>query len=229
MKSGSLRFSIAVAMLLFAAFLLPARREIVPRKIECGSGDKHGTPTYEPPSCVPRQLDGWLSDVDEKLDEETLNKLGYPEYVLRVYSRRGTAESVELFIPYYASQSVGDTIHSPEHCLPGAGWEPVSHEVIHLASPDGFSFPAKRYVVVKGGDRQLVLYWFQAHGRAVASEYAAKYYLIRDSIRMNRSDGALVRLRTEMRNGESPEAAQQRIMALAVNFYPADLDRYIPR
>ena len=34
-----------------------------------------------------------------------------------------------------------------------------------------------------------MLYWFQAHGRVVASEWWAKYYLIYDSIRLNRSDG----------------------------------------
>ena len=57
-----------------------------------------------------------------------------------------------------------------------------------------------------------MLYWFQAHGRIVASEYWAKYYLVADSIRMNRSDGALVRLMTPMRDGESADEAQARVM-----------------
>jgi EpsI family protein len=72
------------------------------------------------------------------------------------------------------------------------------------------------------------LYWFQAHGRAVASEYRAKYYLVADSIRMNRSDGALVRLMTPMLNGESVEAAQARVMKLGTPLLPL-LDNYIPR
>jgi EpsI family protein len=72
------------------------------------------------------------------------------------------------------------------------------------------------------------LYWFQAHGRAVASEYWAKYYLVSDSIRMNRSDGALVRLMTPMLKGESREAAQARVMKLGSQFLPL-LDNYIPR
>lgn len=80
--------------------------------------------------------------------------------------------------------------------------------MIQITGSDGSSFPAKRYVVSKGGQRQLVLYWFQAHGRAVASEYWAKYYLMYDSIRMNRSDGALVRLMTPMFDGETPDTAQ---------------------
>jgi EpsI family protein len=83
-------------------------------------------------------------------------------------------------------------------------------------------------VVSKGGDRQLVLYWFQAHGREVASEYWAKYYLVSDSARMNRSDGGMVRLMTPMLEGESADAAQARLMGLGSRFLPL-LDSYIPR
>ena len=51
-----------------------------------------------------------------------------------------------------------------------------------------------RYVIQKGGSRQLVLYWFQSHGRIVASEYWSKFYLVVDAVRMNRSDGAVLRI-----------------------------------
>jgi EpsI family protein len=96
-----------------------------------------------------------------------------------------------------------------------------------LSGPDG-SFPVNRYVVEKAGERQLVLFWFQAHGREVASEWDAKFYLIADSIRMNRSDGALVRLMTPMFPGESVDAAQARIMTFGSQVIPM-LDNYIPR
>ena len=84
------------------------------------------------------------------------------------------------------------------------------------------------YMVSKEGNRQLVLYWFQAHGRAVASEYWAKYYLVADSIRMNRSDGGLVRLMTPMYPGESPDTAQARVMKIGSQMIPL-LNNYIPR
>jgi EpsI family protein len=135
---------------------------------------------------------------------------------------------INFYIAFFPSQKAGDTIHSPEHCLPGAGWIPTSREVIQLTQPDGSSIPVNRYVVAEAGERRLVLYWFQAHGRAVASAWQAKYYLISDSIHMNRSDGALVRLMTPMLDGESPDAAQARMMKLGSQFLPL-LDRYIPR
>ena len=33
------------------------------------------------------------------------------------------AEGVDLFMSYYGTQTNGSAIHSPEVCIPGAGWE----------------------------------------------------------------------------------------------------------
>ena len=70
--------------------------------------------------------------------------------------------------------------------------------------------------------------WFQAHGRMVASGYRAKYYLALDSIRSNRSDGALVRLMTPLAPKENVETAKQRLLQFASQVIPR-LDQYIPR
>ena len=43
---------------------------------------------------------------------------------------------------------------------------------------------------------RLVVYWYQSHGRTVASEYWSKAYLVWDALRLNRTDGALVRVIT---------------------------------
>ena len=51
-----------------------------------------------------------------------------------------------------------------------------------------------RFVIQKGLDRQVVLYWYQSHGRVVASEYWSKATSCDDAIRLNRSDAALVRV-----------------------------------
>jgi EpsI family protein len=216
MKDGSLRLGIAAALMLATALALQAhpRGEFFPPRM--------------PLSSLPMQIDGWTG-TDETLDRETLEVLGPGEFLIRDYENITQPQlPINVYIAYFPSQKAGDTIHSPNHCLPGAGWVPTSRVVVQLAAPDSSSFPANRYVVSKSGDRQLVLYWFQAHGREVASEYWAKYYLISDSIRMNRSDGALVRLMSEMAPGETADAAQARIMGLGSQFLPL-LDGYIPR
>ena len=216
MKAGSLRFGIAAVLMLATAIVLQV----------------HSRSEYFPPraalSSLPLQIDGWRG-TDSVLDKQTLDILGPGDFLVRDYENASQPQPwIDLYIAYFPTQKAGDTIHSPNHCLPGAGWIPTSREVVQIARPDGSSFPVNRYVVSKFGERQLVLYWFQAHGRAVASEYWAKYYLVSDSIRMNRSDGGLVRLMTPMFDGESPEAAQARVMKLGSQLLPL-LDSYIPR
>jgi len=220
MNAGSLRFGAAAVLMLATAIVLQA----------------HSRSEYFPPraplSSLPLQIGGWTG-TDGVFDRQTLDILGPGDFLTRDYENASQPQSqpepwIDLYIAYFPSQKTGDTIHSPNHCLPGAGWIPTSREVVHLTRPDGSSFPVNRYVVSKLGERQLVLYWFQAHGREVASEYWAKYYLVSDSIRMNRSDGALVRLMTPMLDGESRDAAQARIMKLGSQIIPL-LDKYIPR
>ncbi|MFZ3263329.1 MAG: VPLPA-CTERM-specific exosortase XrtD [Terriglobales bacterium] len=185
-------------------------------------------PPRQPLSALPAQIDGWTG-TDETLDQPTLDILGPGEFLVRDYENASQPQPwISLFIAYFPSQKMGDTIHSPNHCLPGAGWVPTVKQIVQLKAPDGTTFPVNRYVVSKAGDRQIVLYWFQAHGRAVASEYSAKYYLIADSIRMHRSDGALIRFMSPMYPGESPDDAQARVMGLGNHFLPV-LNNYIPR
>ncbi len=220
MNQSSVRFAIVALLMLGTAFVLQAhsRGEIFPPRTPLAS--------------LPSQIDDWKG-TDETLDQQTLDILGPGEFLLRDYEKTTQSELpsepwINLYIAYFPSQKAGDTIHSPNHCLPGAGWVPTSRERIELTRPDGTTFPANRYVISKSGERNLVLYWFQAHGREVASEYWAKYYLVSDSIRMSRSDGGLVRLMTPMLDGESPDQAQARVMKLGAKFVPL-LDNYIPR
>ncbi len=219
MKTGSRRFGIAAVLMLTTAVILQA----------------HSRAEYFPPRSsltnLPAEIDGW-SGSDNPLDAETRKILGPGEFLVRDYQKTESVQSQEpwinLYIAYFPSQKAGDTIHSPNHCLPGAGWVPTSREIVKLDRPDGSAFPVNRYVVVKGEDRMLVLYWFQAHGRALASEYWAKYYLVSDSIKTNRSDGGLVRLMTPMGEHETADGAQARLMTLGSRFVPM-LDTYIPR
>lgn len=216
MKAWSLRFVIAAALMAATALVLQAhaRGEFFPQRAPLGS--------------LPQHVGGWVGQ-DFSIDQQTLDILGPGEFLLRDYENASEPQPpIGLFLAYFPTQKAGDTIHSPNHCLPGAGWVPTLRQVVQIARADGSSFPANRYVVSKAGDRELVLYWYQAHGRVVASEYWAKYYLVADSIRMNRSDGALVRLISPMYLGESPDAAQARVMKLGSQLLPI-LDGYIPR
>jgi EpsI family protein len=214
-RLGTLRFALAAGLIAFTAILLQARgrTEIIPPRL--------------PLSSFPKQLGDWKGK-DIALDKDTLDVLGPGDFLVRDYYAPDQPQPTNLYIAYFPSQRTGDTIHSPKNCLPGAGWAPVQNSRITLVLPGHDPFPANRYVIAKGDAHQLVLYWYWAHDRGVASEYWAKFYLVKDSIRMNRSDGALVRIVTPMVSGETPDAAQERLFLFASNVVPL-LDDYIPR
>ena len=185
-------------------------------------------PPRQPLESFPAQLGPW-NGTDLVIDQETRDVLGPGEFLSRVYApSTDHSPSLDLLIAYFPSQSTGDTIHSPMHCLPGSGWLPTDTTRVAVAVQGHDPFPANRVVVAKGEPRNLVLYWYWAHDRGVASEYWAKYYLVKDSIQMHRSDGALVRIITPMYPGESAQAAYQRILPFAGEIVPK-LDDYIPR
>jgi EpsI family protein len=211
-----LKFAVAVALLGSTAFLLRGRsgNEIIPAR--------------QPLSTFPRVLGVW-SGTDIPIPQDALEVLGPGDFLLRAYQNRVQQQpDVDLFVAYFPSQRAGDTIHSPKNCLPGAGWLPVESGRMTLSLPGRAPFPANRYVIANGGDRQFVLYWYFAHDRTLASEYWAKFYLISDAITMNRSDGSLIRLTTPIRMGEGSDSAQRRLLAFAGGLVPLVND-YIPR
>ena len=214
--SAGLRFTLAAALIALTAILLQAR------------GRTEVIAPHLPLSSFPAQLGNW-NGTDIELDAKTLEVLGPGDFLERVY-QDPTAKLpvIDLFLAYFPSQRAGDTIHSPQHCLPGSGWNPEENTRVTLSLPGHGPFPANRYVISKGEARKLVLYWYWAHDRGVASEYWAKFYLVKDAIRMNRSDGALVRIVTDMHPGETADAAQQRLLPFASDVVPL-LDNYIPR
>lgn len=217
MKNSALvRFIFAALLIAGTAILLQAlsRIEVVPKHL--------------PLSSFPAQLLNWNS-IEITLDPDTLAVLGQGEFLERIYQDpKGKLPDVDIFLAYFPTQRTGETPHSPQHCLPGSGWNPDENTRVTLSLPGHAPFPANRYVISKGSARRLVLYWFWAHDRGVASEYWAKFYLVKDAITMNRSDGALVRFVTPMYPGETANAAQQRLLPFTSAVVPM-LNNYIPR
>ncbi len=113
------------------------------------------------------------------------------------------------------------TIHSPQHCLPGAGWAFESSRYTWITADNGKRFHVGEYVISDGTIRQFVLYWYQAHGRSVPNEYAAKLYMIADAIRYNRTDGALVRVISPVQPNESIDAARERVVKFTGQMAPS--------
>jgi len=180
----------------------------------------------------PSQLGDWSGQPLPPIEDKVLAVLGVDDYLNRAYY--GPERSAAgLYIGYYKSQRQGDSIHSPQNCLPGAGWEPLAQSLLTIAVPAAAgiagTMSVNRYVIQKGVDRQLVLYWYQSHGRVVASEYWSKFYLVRDAVRMNRTDAALVRVIVPMApNDDNAETqAEQHAVDFVKRLVPV-LPTYLP-
>ena len=96
-------------------------------------------------------------------------------------------------------------------------WETVRSVLLQIGSADK-PVLVNEYIVEKGKMRDLVLYWYQTHGRIVASEYWAKFWLVADGLRHKSTDGAMIRIWTTAEDGE--ESAQARATDFARNIYP---------
>ena len=167
-------------------------------------------PLDRPLKDFPETLPGWQMVSQGMVDKETVDFLKADDLLTRLYLRTPVpdfksltreqkealiANSEDFFMAYFSSQQQGQSPHSPKNCLPGAGWQPVESEDISISVP-GFNAPivVNKYVIEKAGEQRLAVYWLQSHGRVVANEFSAKFYLVADSLRYHRSDTALVRV-----------------------------------
>ena len=196
-------------------------------------GDSDRIPAAQPLDQLPLTISDWTA-TDIPLDDHVLEVLGKGIFLNRVYMPSPAVANstlavvpVGLFIGYFPTQRTGQAIHSPQNCLPGAGWTFDQSGVTTLSDATGKHYRVGEYLIANGKDRQEVLYWYRSHGRSIASDYMAKLYTLLDSIRYNRTDAALVRVITPLREGETQQQGHLRAVAFAQQLTPL-LPAYIP-
>ncbi len=149
------------------------------------------------------QFDDWRQKGSEiRFDEQTEKVLGATDYTMREYVSDEN-RLANIYIGYYGSQKTGATYHSPQNCLPGAGWVMKEPERIQIKTDSGETFEANKFIIENGVYEEVLIYWYQGRGRSTASEYEDKIYTIFDSISRRRSDGAMVRVMTSVGDSET--------------------------
>jgi EpsI family protein len=143
----------------------------------------------------PKQIGDWRLFQEQVIDQDTMNVLRADDYLTRDYAASSSPVLVNLYVAFFRTQRTGQTPHSPKNCLPGSGWVPSASSIVDVSIP-GRAQPIRvnQYIVSRGPARDVVMYWYQSHGRVVASEYAAKVYVVADAVRYNRTDTALIRV-----------------------------------
>jgi len=210
-SSTKTRFWVIAALLVAATALLH------------GTNRSAKLPLRQPLTNVPLNVGNWKG-TDFPIEKRLITVLGVDEYLNRGYVDPA-GNSLELYIGYFGSQRSGELIHSPKNCLPAAGWEWVRTGKLNLAVPNHPNIEINDFRIAKGLQESLVLYWYQGRGRAIASEYNAKFWMIADAMTRHRTDGAMVRVIIPLRNRE--ENARELGVKFLQAIYPS-LDQSIP-
>jgi EpsI family protein len=204
MNGSARRLLVALALTLTVAVMTHAAHAVSPPPV--------------PLTALPMTIGSWHGSDAEPFDAETMRILAADATVNRTYSG-SSGGPVGFYAAYYAQQRPGVSIHSPLHCLPGTGWEPLEVSSRTMDTADGSRLPVRRMVVRKDHDQALVLYWYSIHGRAVADELHSKFWLLHDSLRYGRSDAALIRLSVPISG--SVESAERDALAFGRALLPS--------
>ena len=195
-------------------------------------GDVDQVPSSAPLVQWPARLADWDSR-DIAISSEALEILGKGDFLNRVYTEEDPARGrpqqvpVQLFVAYFPTQRSGQSIHSPQNCLPGSGWTFVHSGITAFTDRTGKQYRVGDYLISNGREKQEVLYWYQSHGRSIANDYAAKLAMLTDAIRYGRTDAALVRVITSVGPSEDAQSAHERVIDFAKLVTPL-LPAYVP-
>ena len=165
----------------------------------------------------PTSLGSWTLLQEGVIDADTQAVLKADDLLNRYYS--GGGAGANLFVAAFRSQRNGKAPHSPKNCLPGSGWTPEGSRTIHLDVPGSGSIPVNRYVVRRGEERSVVLYWYATAHSEIADEYVSKLYLMYEGLRYHRSDAAVYRVIARV-GPDGEEAAERKAIGFVNTFYP---------
>lgn len=174
---------------------------------------------------LPSEFVGWRSEVRE-MTPDVAEAIGADDtIVVDMVSEAG--DYLNVYAAYLEARRDGRSWHSPRQCIPGGGWEIKSHTVVADGAFNGAPLNYNRLVIENRGARQLVYYWYPQRGRNIANEFMMRFYLTYDAVSRKRSDGAMVRLMTNVANEEGLGAADARLKAALARMEPF-LPKYIP-
>lgn len=184
--STSSRWWVLVACIAPFALLTVALRPSAVRSSGDGAAES---------ASVPVSIDQWHGR-DVPVSQRTLEVLGADRVLNREY-RSAAGEQVHLCI--VESRSRRTSIHPPEVCYRGWGYEAETSTTTTVAAPDG-DFRANLLTMVKPERRVAVLYWYRSGERRTTSFLGQQMRLVlrRPFAGGEAAVAALVRISTEI-------------------------------
>jgi exosortase D (VPLPA-CTERM-specific) len=208
-------------------FVVAAVLLILTLSISMGVEFREKIPASKPFSQFPLTVSTWEGN-RQYMEQKFITELDLSDYTM-IDFKSGDGKHVDFYVAYYESQRKGESIHSPETCLPAGGWVFRQAGTVTVPlSQVAKSMTVNRAFIEKSGQRQLSYFWFPARGRILTNLWELKFYTFWDSLTRQRTDGALVRLITPVLQGEQVEDAERRLQEFTKQIVPV-LDGFIPK
>jgi exosortase D (VPLPA-CTERM-specific) len=174
----------------------------------------------------PMQLGRW--DGSRHLMElQIIEALDLTDYIMMDYKDE-TGKAVNFYVAYYESQRKGESIHSPESCLIGGGWQFRQAGRSSMTLSSGEQLPLNRAVIEKEPLRQVSYFWFPSRDRILTNAFELKWFNFWDALTRQRTDGSLVRVITLIYPDETSGLAEDRLKRFIQDMYPV-LSEYLPQ
>ena len=179
----------------------------------------------KPLNQFPLQIAEWTG-TRQTMEQKFIDALDFSDYTIIDY-KNPQGQTVNFYVAYYETQRKGESIHSPETCLPGSGWEFKEAGLAPVARGNKSAIRVSRSFMVSGDTQQLVYYWFPQRGRILNHLYQLKLYAFWDALTQQRTDGALVRIITPVYTGETRPEAEKRLQGFTQQVVPI-LEEFLP-
>jgi len=208
---GKFRFWIVYGLLIGATFFVHLHHDIT-------------VPVNRPLREIPAHLQGWRMVSQWHFDDSILQVLKPTDYVYRQYVG-SEGSRVSFYLGYHGGGKNSGPVHSPKHCLPGAGWHRLSEQNVRIhVGGEGVSMVQAVYQ--NGESKELFLYWFQVMGKCLTNEYSLKLTDIFNSIVHGRRDAAFIRISIPFDGSDKNALATGR--RFVRDFYPV-IESFLPR
>jgi len=183
-------------------------------------------PLQRPWASFPFQLGDWTGR-ELSISESQIRSLGTRDLMLREYRKSETELPVGLYVAYFPQQRTGTGMHSPLHCIPGAGWQIEQESTVRVAAgPFLKPLLVNQIIFRKEEQRELVLYWYMEQGEVEKDELRGALLTLWNGVLHGRSDGCLIRISRTINS--TPEAAFEQATEFIRAAVPLAMADFLP-
>ena len=162
----------------------------------------------------------WQPSAEIPLQSSVRDVLKLDDYLFRSFT--DGSERVTLYIGYYFTNRKVGASHDPLVCFPGQGWTLENRKKGEITVPMGKGTRTLDYATMiaeRNGNKEFLLYWFQAYDRPTSDTLSQKAMLLWRKILTGGEESAFVRISMDM-NGKTKEECLGVLTSFARDFYP---------